>query len=391
MAVLLRALGVRGLRQVLMERSELQAVTLATKATEPRKKKKVKGAEILNRDSPTAEITSTQRANLLSKKTLLLFPTKALGPIPFLGETLSSTQNTLEDGEPSVAASHAGVSRDPVAKIPVSAEEEADSSSDSSSDSDEESVTEDDGQSPTESPKCVPVRSSTDRAAERDPVRSSTDRAAERDPVRSSTDRAAERDPVRSSTDRAAERISDRSKKPGGESQELSAEIKVPVSKDSTCTGWSSGEERGPQTGHTQSITQRKQVLSSSQTCAGVKATVTESRAGSVPITKSITPEPTASSPPREWVLPAQSETPERQHQTAKEGTPEATPPPLAETPLEPMGMPVEEPVEEVLDTSTYKNTQHHDYTPLTFVDLDVEMAKYRLPQPSSGRLSPRH
>uniref|UniRef100_A0A0E9XBL8 Uncharacterized protein n=3 Tax=Anguilla anguilla TaxID=7936 RepID=A0A0E9XBL8_ANGAN len=26
-----------------------------------------------------------------------------------------------------------------------------------------------------------------------------------------------------------------------------------------------------------------------------------------------------------------------------------------------------------------------------TFVDMDVEMAKYRLPQPSSGRPSPRH
>ncbi|XP_078265894.1 uncharacterized protein ndufv3 [Rhinoraja longicauda] len=58
-----------------------------------------------------------------------------------------------------------------------------------------------------------------------------------------------------------------------------------------------------------------------------------------------------------------------------------------ADTSLEP----VKEPADEVLDTSTYKNTQHHDYTPLTFVDLDMEMAKYRLPQPSSGRLTPRH
>uniref|UniRef100_A0A3B4ZLS8 NADH:ubiquinone oxidoreductase subunit V3 n=1 Tax=Stegastes partitus TaxID=144197 RepID=A0A3B4ZLS8_9TELE len=46
---------------------------------------------------------------------------------------------------------------------------------------------------------------------------------------------------------------------------------------------------------------------------------------------------------------------------------------------------------EEPFDNSTYKNYQHHSYTPFTFADLDVEMAKFRLPQPSSGRPSPRH
>lgn len=46
---------------------------------------------------------------------------------------------------------------------------------------------------------------------------------------------------------------------------------------------------------------------------------------------------------------------------------------------------------EEPFDNSTYKNYQHHGYTPYTFVDLDVDMAKYRLPQPSSGRPSPLH
>uniref|UniRef100_A0A3Q0QZ52 Uncharacterized protein n=1 Tax=Amphilophus citrinellus TaxID=61819 RepID=A0A3Q0QZ52_AMPCI len=46
---------------------------------------------------------------------------------------------------------------------------------------------------------------------------------------------------------------------------------------------------------------------------------------------------------------------------------------------------------EELFDNSTYKNYQHHSYTPYTFADLDVEMAKFRLPQPSSGKLSPRH
>ncbi|KAM4731966.1 uncharacterized protein ndufv3 isoform 2-T2 [Anableps anableps] len=46
---------------------------------------------------------------------------------------------------------------------------------------------------------------------------------------------------------------------------------------------------------------------------------------------------------------------------------------------------------EEPFDNSTYKNYQHHSYTSYTFADLDVEMTKYRLPQPSSGKPSPRH
>ncbi|RVE57748.1 hypothetical protein OJAV_G00202450 [Oryzias javanicus] len=46
---------------------------------------------------------------------------------------------------------------------------------------------------------------------------------------------------------------------------------------------------------------------------------------------------------------------------------------------------------EEPLDNTTYKNYQHHSYNPYTFADLDLEMAKYRLPQPSSGRPSPQH
>ncbi|XP_063353227.1 nucleolar protein dao-5 isoform X2 [Pelmatolapia mariae] len=46
---------------------------------------------------------------------------------------------------------------------------------------------------------------------------------------------------------------------------------------------------------------------------------------------------------------------------------------------------------EELFDNSTYKNYQHHSYNPYTFADLDVQMAKFRLPQPSSGKPSPRH
>uniref|UniRef100_A0A8C2X9Q4 NADH dehydrogenase [ubiquinone] flavoprotein 3, mitochondrial n=1 Tax=Cyclopterus lumpus TaxID=8103 RepID=A0A8C2X9Q4_CYCLU len=41
---------------------------------------------------------------------------------------------------------------------------------------------------------------------------------------------------------------------------------------------------------------------------------------------------------------------------------------------------------DEPFNNSTYKNYQHHNYSPNTFSDLDVEMAKFRLPQPSSVR-----
>ncbi|XP_033866007.2 NADH dehydrogenase [ubiquinone] flavoprotein 3, mitochondrial isoform X2 [Acipenser ruthenus] len=51
----------------------------------------------------------------------------------------------------------------------------------------------------------------------------------------------------------------------------------------------------------------------------------------------------------------------------------------------------VENPAEPEFDISTYKNLQHHNYTTYTFADCDTEMTKYRLPQPSSGRPSPRH
>lgn len=51
---------------------------------------------------------------------------------------------------------------------------------------------------------------------------------------------------------------------------------------------------------------------------------------------------------------------------------------------------PKPEPVPEPFDNTTYRNLQHHDYNIYTFVDMDVEMAKHRLPQPSTGRPSPR-
>ncbi|XP_014349888.1 nucleolar and coiled-body phosphoprotein 1 [Latimeria chalumnae] len=62
----------------------------------------------------------------------------------------------------------------------------------------------------------------------------------------------------------------------------------------------------------------------------------------------------------------------------------------------EPKDAPQEEeaaaaPTEQEFDISTYKNLQHHDYNTYTFLDLDLELSKSRLPQPSSGRESPRH
>uniref|UniRef100_A0A8C6XTY8 NADH dehydrogenase [ubiquinone] flavoprotein 3, mitochondrial n=1 Tax=Naja naja TaxID=35670 RepID=A0A8C6XTY8_NAJNA len=55
------------------------------------------------------------------------------------------------------------------------------------------------------------------------------------------------------------------------------------------------------------------------------------------------------------------------------------------------MAKPSPETAQETYDISTYKNLQHHEYQPFTFVDFDVLLSKFRLPQPSSGRLSPRH
>lgn len=64
-------------------------------------------------------------------------------------------------------------------------------------------------------------------------------------------------------------------------------------------------------------------------------------------------------------------------------------PPPSAEAAAAVAAAPPEP--EEPFDNSTYKNNQHHNYNAYTFADLDLEMSKYRLPQPSSGRPSPRH
>ncbi|XP_030331605.1 NADH dehydrogenase [ubiquinone] flavoprotein 3, mitochondrial isoform X3 [Strigops habroptila] len=51
----------------------------------------------------------------------------------------------------------------------------------------------------------------------------------------------------------------------------------------------------------------------------------------------------------------------------------------------------VGEPAPEEFDNSTYKNLQHHEYNIYTFFDSIAVLSKFRQPQPSSGRPSPRH
>ncbi|NXO04248.1 NDUV3 dehydrogenase, partial [Rhinopomastus cyanomelas] len=48
-------------------------------------------------------------------------------------------------------------------------------------------------------------------------------------------------------------------------------------------------------------------------------------------------------------------------------------------------------PAPEEFDNSTYKNLQHHEYNIYTFFDSVAVLSKFRQPQPSSGRPSPRH
>ncbi|NWR00859.1 NDUV3 dehydrogenase, partial [Paradoxornis webbianus] len=74
---------------------------------------------------------------------------------------------------------------------------------------------------------------------------------------------------------------------------------------------------------------------------------------------------------------------------TAKEETTQAAGAQAGEgsTTEEPPG----KPAPEEFDNSTYKNLQHHEYHTFTFHDYIAVLAKYRQPQPSSGRPSPRH
>ncbi|XP_073702261.1 uncharacterized protein ndufv3 isoform X2 [Garra rufa] len=63
----------------------------------------------------------------------------------------------------------------------------------------------------------------------------------------------------------------------------------------------------------------------------------------------------------------------------------------VVETPEEQAPEKAPEPEPEPFDNTTYKNLEHHNYNMYTFADMDVEMSKHRLPQPSTGRPSPSH
>ncbi|XP_059944093.1 NADH dehydrogenase [ubiquinone] flavoprotein 3, mitochondrial-like [Mesoplodon densirostris] len=45
----------------------------------------------------------------------------------------------------------------------------------------------------------------------------------------------------------------------------------------------------------------------------------------------------------------------------------------------------------ELFDNTNYENLQHHDYSTYTFLDLNLELSKFRMLQPSSGGESPCH
>ena len=42
-------------------------------------------------------------------------------------------------------------------------------------------------------------------------------------------------------------------------------------------------------------------------------------------------------------------------------------------------------------NTTTYRNLQPHDYTAYTFLDLNLDLSKFSMPQASSGQESPHH
>uniref|UniRef100_UPI00398EE1D1 uncharacterized protein ndufv3 n=1 Tax=Pristiophorus japonicus TaxID=55135 RepID=UPI00398EE1D1 len=503
MAAALGRLGVGGVRRVLIpEWLGLRAATLTSKATGPQKKKKVKdnrvvvapvdtagllssktvgqcagpsppavshtGAEVGEFSSSefhiqAAEITSTERARLLSNKTLLLFPTRDPGRTPLAlagnrqGEVLGFTP-AIPDGGESSAVSHSSASGVPVGEKSAGGEEsDSDSSSDSSSDSDAETVPEDVAKAPVEFPRRECEPDTPDGVADRGgqisearvkprPVEApvARDWAGQSPPQRSKPAgereaQAARREKAQrfrtspSSELRAGAKASPSSELRAGANASPSTELRAGANaspstelragaKASLSTELRAGASASPSSdlhaganaspsndlraGANASLSTElhagAKASSSSDLRAGVNASSsTELRAGanatvitrgdsSLPEAKSVTQETTASSPVKAWALPAQDGTAGPGHEPAEE-IPEPALDVAPDTLQESVEQLVEEPGEDVLDSSTYKNTQHHKYNPLTFVDMDVEMAKYRLPQPSSGRLTPRH
>ncbi|XP_069745309.1 uncharacterized protein ndufv3 isoform X2 [Narcine bancroftii] len=337
MAVWSLGLGLRKApRILLLERLGLQMTTFTTKVPGEKKKKKIKGArpqEISHGVLPVqaADMTARERMNLLSKKTLLPFPGKNIDPkeIPLAKSWQGSVENSRLGG-PAHSEPIVAAHHPIAGEVKVDAASEgSDSSSDSSSDSDEELMT---GSASKNSVTFVRRDS---------PVRND-EWTEERKLVQPTA-------------------------------SEFPVKLGIPVSSMSVKEPPTLDEEQIAQEARPRAAGQRNQT----EVAAGPPNTKCRDQDGSA-----------GSSQSAELPL-AQGERKKDHHFeeeiAADSGTSSGAN--AADIPLEP----VEEPVDEVLDPSTYKNTQHHDYNPLTFVDLDLELAKFRLPQPSSGRLNPRH
>ncbi|XP_072115891.1 uncharacterized protein ndufv3 isoform X1 [Mobula birostris] len=330
MAASFLRLGVCETRRMLLLEKLGTLAAFTTKAPRPQKKK-IKGAGPHGVSVQATDMTTRERANLLSRKTLLNFPRKTSG-LKQLPLTKSRQKKVVffdaaEGKEQTVTACQSGATEVPVDDRAAAGEE-----SDSSSDSDDETMTGDALKSPVKFLRHDSPTRNTGWMKER----------KQEEP---------------------------RASKPQSEPgiAVSSGSVRELPTQPSTTAG---GQEA--QVAHPKAGGQRRH---------------TEA-AATPPDTKIAREEGTSGSLQRAGLPLAQSET-LREHQIEEELIEDSWASSSANATDTPMEA-VVEPIEEVSDPSTYKNTQHHDYTPLTFIDLEMEMVKYRLPQPSSGRLSPR-
>uniref|UniRef100_A0A8C4JGF2 NADH:ubiquinone oxidoreductase subunit V3 n=1 Tax=Dromaius novaehollandiae TaxID=8790 RepID=A0A8C4JGF2_DRONO len=93
----------------------------------------------------------------------------------------------------------------------------------------------------------------------------------------------------------------------------------------------------------------------------------------------------------RHWMFPQALRREARGLRGAAPSAPLCTRPSGSRTRPETQTTTAAQPAPEEFDNSTYQNFQHHEYGIYTFVDFDVVLSKFRQPQPSSGRPSPRH
>ncbi|XP_072900828.1 uncharacterized protein ndufv3 [Hemitrygon akajei] len=318
-------------RMLLLERlgtlEKLSLTAFTTKAPGPQKKK-IKGAgpqDVTHEVSvQVTEMTTKERANLLSRKTLLNFPRKTSG---LRQMPLSKSRQKVvysdapEHNEQTVAACQSAA-----AEVPVDDKAAASEESDSSSDSDDETMTGDALKSPV---KFLRHDSPTRNTGWMKEMKQEEPRASkpQSEPGIAVSSSSVRELPTQLSTTVGGQEAQVAHPKAGGQRSHTEA---VATSPDTKITNKEGSLQRAELQSETLREHQAEQeVIEDSWATSSANATDTSMEA-------------------------------------------------------------VVEPIEEVSDPSTYKNTQHHDYTPLTFIDLEMEMAKYRLPQPSSGRLSPR-